>query len=470
MIEKTTVKKDISKEIGRRLCIFALIAALIAGTAPMMGIVPNAYAAEGTTVLELKQTADADKDNYEQTAEEVSNLKQVYEDAQAAKDSAQTAYDDAVTAYNTAESNKESAETAKAAAQTAKDDAQAAYDSAATKLINAANEKLQADEEVDTAQAEYNEAKAAYDEAAVQINKGSFGFFEEMGATGALNALNREGNNNLGRPLSTTDKDGKLFTSFTHPDDERDATSLENMKAAIDYIPVGNALRINDDLFPGCDELLVSDTLMAMAQSDTNWSDSHIGHADQNGGNYNVGENLAWGWKGYNPYEGWYDDEKMVYREVTSQTDINGDGIIGDGQDNITGHYTNLVKASFKSTGFAINTKGSLYPVTCGQTFSGGAYAGEPLYTVSDYKERFMTYYNSVKVVPETNLANAETALSTAKTNQSNAQTAYDNAVNERDAAQTALNSAVTALTEAEANLTEANSQFDAAETLKNKI
>lgn len=77
----------------------------------------------------------------------------------------------------------------------------------------------------------------------------------------------------------------------------------------------------------GLGELRVTSEMMAYAISDCNWSDTSRSHARQ----FNVGENLAWGYGkesyqlgGYqsatataNPFYGWYDEEKAVYDEAS---------------------------------------------------------------------------------------------------------------------------------------------------------
>ena len=146
---------------------------------------------------------------------------------------------------------------------------------------------------------------------------------------------------------------------------------------------------------------------MAMAQSNANWSDSHVAHADQTGGNFNVGENLAWNY-GTDPFVQWYNREKEVY----TGKDLDGNGIIGDGTSKTTGHYTNIVDATFKSTGFAICKRGSMNRwTTFGQTFSWESYNGEDTYTVDEYETRFMEYYDSVKGAPERAVSAAKSAL-----------------------------------------------------------
>ena len=82
---------------------------------------------------------------------------------------------------------------------------------------------------VDAAQKAYDEAKKASDNAEAQIAKGSFGFFEEMGAAGSAGCIL----NNA--PLK----------EYTEQGNEEDATSLENMKAALEWIKECNELREN---------------------------------------------------------------------------------------------------------------------------------------------------------------------------------------------------------------------------------
>lgn len=104
-----------------------------------------------------------------------------------------------------------------------------------------------------------------------------------MGAEEALDALN-----------NAYYKDG------TEQGNVRDATSLENMKTALEWIKECNELRKSH----GLSELMVSDRLMAISQSNTNASAYILNHTHQ----FGVGENLAWGYQ--NPFDGWYTEEK----------------------------------------------------------------------------------------------------------------------------------------------------------------
>ena len=192
--------------------------------------------------------------------------------------------------------------------------------------------------------------------ASIPDEQTSYGFFQSVGATKALQALN-----------------SAKYGSYIHKGDSQDATSLQNMYKALDIIEKCNQLRAQE----GKSELKVTDTLMAMAQADADYSVIAIGHAQQ----YQVAENCAFG--GSNPFDGWYTDEKNNY--VTK----NG------GQ---TGHYLNIVNGQYTCTGAAYteNAKGQ-YGDCYAQTFYFDA-NGDQTYTVSEYRARLQNYAASVGV------------------------------------------------------------------------
>ncbi len=72
--------------------------------------------------------------------------------------------------------------------------------------------------------------------------------------------------------------------------------AADKLYKALDIIEKCNQLRAQE----GKSELKVTDTLMAMAQADADYSVIAIGHAQQ----YQVAENCAFG--GSNPFDGWY--------------------------------------------------------------------------------------------------------------------------------------------------------------------
>lgn len=246
----------------------------------------------------------------------------------------------------------------------------------------AAAAKRAADAKLKSAKASYTRLTAASKKAATWKKQGSLGFFQyyaqvkgEKGAKEAVRALKRTG-------YSKRDSDGKLFTSYTKFGAKKDATSMTNFERAVSHIPRGNKLRTNDNHFRGLNTLLVSDVVMAMAQSHANWSDSHLNHAGLAGSDYPVGENLAWNY-GSDPYYQWYTEEKLAYEGKAA------------GQ---VGHYLNLVEPGHTCTGYAISTKGSLggWTTYC-QQFGYFPVVGERLYTVTQYKARIAAYKKWLK-------------------------------------------------------------------------
>lgn len=237
--------------------------------------------------------------------------------------------------------------------------------------VSAAEELAQAQAVVDQAQADYDTAKAASEESSNKISAGSYAFFEDMGSTAALDALNN-----------------CQYVEYNNKGDENDATSLENMKLAIEFLEEYLEIRAQE----GCTtEVKVSDSMMAMAQADVNAS-SPLGynHPQQ----FGVGENLAWG--PFDPFALWYSEKTMCENQGLELTFENA------------GHYLNLVSEDYNVTGFAVSENAGMYGYAFGQVFSFDAADAENLYTVSEYKDRFMDYYNQLNsAVEETNAKKA---------------------------------------------------------------
>ena len=155
---------------------------------------------------------------------------------------------------------------------------------------------------MENAQAKVTEAQKAYDEAVkkeaeaeAQIAKGSLGFFESVGATEAAAVF--------------SDEKYEEELQYTHMGEEGDATSLENMKASLDYIKECNDIRVNEekvDPLTGepCEELMVNDYLMATSQVSANVA----AHKAEDEGVYGhsgvapAGEILAYNYD--DPYDG----------------------------------------------------------------------------------------------------------------------------------------------------------------------
>ncbi len=245
----------------------------------------------------------------------------------------------------------------------------------------------------------YTEWKSKADESLVEYNKGSFGFFEYVGADDALDALQNS-----------------KYVSYTHQGDENDATNLDNMKSSFDFIRKCNELRTAENTDPQTNKplgiLKVTDYLMAAAQANANYSLINTNHSEQ----FEIGENIAWGYN--DPFPAWYDDEKNAY-------------LSGNSDFEKIGHYINIVNAEYFTTGFAV-AKGGSYSIEQVQTFFWEA---ENSMTVDEYETRFMEYYNKVtkeynKIKPSLEKANSE--LETARSDTAQYEKDYNQSVDNK--------------------------------------
>lgn len=188
--------------------------------------------------------------------------------------------------------------------------------------------------------------------------KTSLGFFQAVGASDAVAVLQEQND----------------ISGYTKLGDEADATSLTNMLKSLDWIDECNNLRAQH----GLAALKVTDYMMAVSQVQCNASAYTMGHTRQ----YNVGENLAWGYTGRyykDPFDGWYTEEKAEYD--AGNTDFSE-----------VGHYLNIVNDRYEVTGFAQNQYSS-YGATHEQSFSFDE--GDTAYTVAEYRTRLQNYMAS---------------------------------------------------------------------------
>ena len=151
----------------------------------------------------------------------------------------------------------------------------------------------------------------------------------------------------LGGSGSITYQDLLDATSFGQ---ENDATSIENLRQAIDFVTLGNTYRAKENLAP----LKISSAMMAMAELNANYQDNEtLDHSSA----FNALENLAYRqiggtWQYGNvgggctddPYEGWYTKEKKYYDE---------------GKESSAGHYLTMTdrKGVMKITGFGVRDR-----------------------------------------------------------------------------------------------------------------
>ena len=307
---------------------------------------------------------------------------------------------------------------------------------------DAMTEKNLADKAVEDAKAEVEAAKnkmkltpEEIQKAKEQWAKGSKGFFEKMKSDKALAQL--ESN-------FKAKGDTNPISSYTEIGNPEDATSLENMKLAIETMKEGNDLRVKgDNNFPSMPALKITDELMAIAQVNANYSAVFSrGHSDNSGpALYAAGENLSWG--GGSPYtrssSSWYTSEKAIY-------DNNPSASFGQ-----VGHYLNIMNKTFLFTGFGTGQKNASYGIVNGQVFWGGT--NDTAYTYDEYKTRFMNYYNDLKMRTEGK--------------NPNGQAAYDEAVAKLNAAIEKQKAAEAKLNNAKAEEAKKQSAVTEAEKLK---
>lgn len=310
--------------------------------------------------------------------EALANLNVELVNAESAAAQAKADYDNAVAVETEKESVLNKAKLAEAAKQTALETMNTAnqtYEQAKADTVLAEQEKQDA---IDQVVAE----KTNVDKAQEQVNT----------AQKALDTLNNAGLN-----------------KYTIKGDPNDATSLENMKIALDTLKRYYEILDREEL----QHSKISDRGMAIAQSNANASAHSHGHTGQ----FTWTENLAWGYKptnpeGFNdPYIGWYDKEKVNYEN-------------GVKDPMAIGHYLTII-SDYSVTGIAYGR------VTHSQVFGGGhSVESDPLFTYEEYNARFMNYYNSLMNAPTITEA-AQKKLDEAKAALDSAKSVYYKAVSD---------------------------------------
>lgn len=318
-------------------------------------------------------------------------------------------------------------------------------------IVRLTRERDQARAALTTAEATTAQKQAAATEADQLKTQGTAGYFKHKGATGAFKILTDAGSS------------GKTFQSI-HLGQSGDATSMDKMLETLRWLNEANQLRQSE----GKPELKVSDSLMAMAQADADWTrdDRVHGHANV----FPIGENVAYSTNpaSYDPFNSWYTQEKQNKANGTGQT----------------GHYDNIVNAAYTITGFAV-TYTSTNVVTMSQTFlfSEPTFSGpltratspDPLWTgnqnatVSDYFQdvnNYLAYLNNA----QSDLATAQAAEAAARTNLTTKQNDLNTALASitpspaLTAARAALAQAQTDLTTAQTTLSNAQAALAAAQ------
>ena len=246
-------------------------------------------------------------------------------------------------------------------------------------------------------------------------NKGAYDFFVSIGDQQAADILKNA-----------------RYAAETHLGEESDASHIGSVRCVFQFIEECNAIRRS----LGLGELRVTSEMMAYAISDCNWSDTNRSHARQ----FNVGENLAWGYGkesyqlgGYqsatataNPFYGWYDEEKAVYDEAVASGSY--PGLAGMSAFEVSrqypdlylrvGHYLIIIDSGYTVTGFAWNNVNNTFD----QVFDNPAGPGGATYGVSEYRSLYETWYATLID------SGLDVKIDIARDSTTRAQAAYDDA------------------------------------------
>lgn len=373
---------------------------------------------------------------------EEAKAKEDYDTAAKTYQDAENAYNEALNAYNQAlkdQDNKKNAndfagEVVKAYKQNLEQ---------AERLLNSSKDDLTtAEKAYEYGQTRIDDAKQAIinkqnalKEAENKVASGVLGFYQSQLDKLRENPSIETGNTE--KELEKTIAMLEYYSSDAVPEEIRtkigqkgDATSLENVKAALELIKRGNEVRTTDDNTPGLKDLKVTHSGMVEAQITANAEREFAAHwvnspeyAKYNINNVNSnwqtqqGENAYWGSYDHDPYEGWYTDEK-IYKDFYIEYLKNNPkatreeideaakkaGTYCYGSNGSWGHYDAITAKGYTSTGLAINNssdrgvggEGAKNIVQEFTTSKLEDYKRLTTFTVDEYYEMFMNYYNSV--------------------------------------------------------------------------
>ena len=374
---------------------------------------------------------------------------------QAAVDAA-SGVNDAQSALDAANSDLDAAKQANAdaiakldAAKQAVKDAESAKAAADVELANAKTAKDTADAAVTAAQQKVDEAQAKLDSADAQLKQGAIGFFKAMGADSAIEIIQ-----------NCTHKD------YAEVGNSLDATSLDNMLAAIPYMKSINEYRKS----VGLSELQVTYKLIAAAIANASYSDVKFGHSMQ----FDTTENLAWNY-GTDPKPQWVDQEKAFFdqavQELYGVTGLTGKDAVDfykthsgiesyvnqhfkvAGYPATVGHYLHVISPEIGYMGMAVCSKGTLNGWqtdsldTANLGWAGSGWNMNPM-SVDEYEQKLTSYINGLKNaksaldVAKADLASKKQAAAGAATTVQQKQVAFDAANAAVMTAQSKLDSA----------------------------
>ncbi|MBO7690337.1 MAG: hypothetical protein J6T14_05835 [Clostridia bacterium] len=261
--------------------------------------------------------------------------------------------------------------------------------------------KTDAEVELDAAKAEVAaceqklaDAKAAYETAQSQNNQGTYGFFQWAGATNAIQTL-----------------DNAKYRNLIAYGTAGDATSLDNLETALQLIDKVNEYRAGE----GLDQLVVTDTMMAMAEADADaYYNLNTTPKQFTIGGHKIAENLGTFASVDKAAESWFSERKLA-EQHPEYMDYNSPNWYQ------VGHWFNMSHKTYTVTGAAVNTR-------LGNKFCQVYYSNannEQTYTTTQYRERIRTYRVSADAAKKA-MDEAQAALSAAQVRQATAQRIVD--------------------------------------------
>ena len=369
-----------------------------------------------------KEKADSLEKNVSDKEGEASGKQEIIEKSNEDRETVLKEYTELKNEIDLLKKEKEDLRNAVADSSQLKENSEAAYDAAA-KAYDAATVESEAKEE------EMDKAKKSLDEYIENAEKkrNSADLFSWMLTRDDLSPSIRKSAEVAVRALTNTPNDdenyggevsyGEIMKS-TSIGDKDDATYLENVKRAVDYVEEGNGRRDMENA--GLEHLLITPRLMAFAELNANYmlKNRVLMHTYA----FPVSENAASG-SGF--FYMWYDEEKAIYEEQGEQA----------AWDDV-GHYRTLVSPYINLTGFGYNF------YFASHTFFVGA--EEDGYTVEEFRSLIKDYEDFLDSEKQ-RLTNVHTS----------AQKDYKLAKERLDAALTEKQKTEEALSKAEISLSE---------------
>lgn len=270
------------------------------------------------------------------------------------------------------------------------------------------------------AQAKLDGMTDTYKEAVKKWNQGAYGYYSSLEYG---EGVEKEGLFLFDIEVINNPTNNSYYVKFG---EKTDPTSLNNMIESIDYLKACNELRRKN----GLEDLKIDIGLMTFAQfnSSTNIKQLEDNFEYGHTGQFNCGENIAYGPGAWNPYDGWYGEEYALFQKAVESGKY-------PGLENMTsaqvyrkypslwhelGHYYNIMDPTYLYTGYGLgqlvtdDIRDGWYHHS--QTF-GKKGTGDIVMTVEEYEQSIKGYasglqqiFDDYKAATE-ELANAQKAL-----------------------------------------------------------